>query len=137
MTYIENKKNNLLNRINVLILVALFFLMEFSYINSVAVVFEYAGFKLSSVLIFKKIFAYIIITLIIYVVNFKLTSVFEKIITQLIAIFLLFPATVMFVHSNTDSSFLNTWRYFINDSSSILAKKNRIKFNKFKKITYD
>ena len=80
--------------------------MEFSYINSVAVVFESAGFKLSSVLIFKKIFAYIIITLIIYVVNFKLTSVFEKIITQLIAIFLLFPATVMFVHSNTDFQIL-------------------------------
>jgi len=80
--------------------------MEFSYINSVAVVFEYAGFKLSSVLIFKKIFAYIIITPIIYVVNFKLTSVFEKIITQLIAIFLLFPTIIMFVHSNTDFQIL-------------------------------
>lgn len=76
--------------------------MEFSYINSVTVVFGYEGFKLSSVLIFNKIFAYTSIALTIYVINFKLYSVFEKIITQLIAIFLLFPAAIMFVHSNTD-----------------------------------
>ena len=80
--------------------------MEFSYINSVAVVFGYEGFKLSSVLILNKIFAYTIIALTIYVINFKLFSVFEKIITQLIAIFLLFPTVIMFVHSNTDFQIL-------------------------------
>ena len=106
------KKENRIQRVNVLTLFALFLVMEFSYVNSVAVVFEYLGFNVSSVLISKKIFAYIIITLIIYLVNFKLISVFAKIITQLIAIFLLFPAIIMFVYSNTDFQILTAHLLF-------------------------
>ncbi|MDA9183200.1 oligosaccharide repeat unit polymerase [Flavobacteriaceae bacterium] len=106
MIHAVDIQNNSLKTINVLIVFALFFAMEFSYTNSVIEVFGYMGFTVSSVSILKKIFAYIIITLIIYIINFKLISVFAKIITQLIVIFLLFPAIIMFIHSNTDFQIL-------------------------------
>lgn len=94
------------NRINAIILFGIFLLFDISYKNSIIEMYSYMGFSTGSIPIFRNIFGYTIAVLIIYIINFKINLLFSKFTIQLIAIFLLFPAIVMFKNGNTDFQIL-------------------------------
>lgn len=102
MTYLPNK----INRINAIFMFAIFILLDISYKNSIFEMYRYMGFELVKGSIIKVVFTYLIAVVIIYITNFKKNSNFAQLITQLIALLLLFPTIIMFKNANTDPQIL-------------------------------
>ena len=84
------------NRVNALILFIVFILLDFIYKNIIVKLFGYLGFSLMPFNIYRTISTYIIIVIIIYLINFKRNGFFSTIILQLITLFLIYPAIILF-----------------------------------------
>lgn len=116
MTNLSKKRN----RINAILMFAIFLLLDISYNNSISEMYDYMGFRIENISLNKNIFSYLLALLTIYVVNFKSLSNFGKIILQLLAVLLLFPSIIMYKNANTSPQivlahllFFGTAYYFL------------------------
>jgi len=70
------------------------------------------GFEIVKSSIPKEFFSYLIAVIVIYLINFKNKSNFSQLITQLIALLLLFPTIIMFKNANTNPQILTAHLLF-------------------------
>lgn len=91
-----------MTKLNAVLLFGVFFLLDLAYRDIIADVYNHSGFIYIEPPLMKTFLSYFLAVVIIFFVNYKNHSHFSRYILLLVAIFLCFPAILLFKNMNTN-----------------------------------